>query len=160
MIINSDLAEDEAIIGVAKLMVVAARTAPKAQGEDSIKIAIVTDGDKDELANIMEKLGRDRDSKSVMDSGAVVLIGVECGAPSDSLHSFKLKLIDLGIALGSAVKIASELNVDNRIMYSVGLAAMKMGLLKADEIYGIPLSIKGKNIFFDRHRHKYFDQKV
>ena len=58
--------------------------------------------------------------------------------------------IERPIALGSAVKVASELNVDNRIMYSIGRAAMKMELLKADEIQGIPLSIKGKNIFFDR----------
>ena len=46
--------------------------------------------------------------------------------------------------------MASELNVDNRIMRSIGIAAMKLELLKADEIQGIPLSIRGKNIFFDR----------
>jgi len=150
MVMNSDIAEDDALLNVAKLMVVAARTAPKARGEDSIKTAIVTGREKDELAHVMEEIGRIRDSKNVKDSGAVVLIGVECGKASDSWWPFKAKLIDLGIALGSAVKVASELNVDNRIMYSVGLAAMKMGLLKADEIQGIPLSIKGKNIFFDR----------
>ena len=150
MIIDSDLAEDEAILSVAKLMVVAARTAPKARGEDSIKTAIVTGRDKDELANVMEEMGRVRDSKNVRESGAVVLIGVECGKARDSWWPFKAKLIDLGIAIGSAVKVASELNVDNRIMYSIGLAAMKMGLLKADEIQGIPLSITGKSIFFDR----------
>jgi len=150
MIIDSDIAEEEAILNVARLMVVAARTAPKARGEDSIKTAIVTDSDKDELAGVMEEIGRTRDSKNVRDSGAVILIGVDCGEASDSWWPFKAKLIDLGIALGSAVKVASELNVDNRIMYSIGSAAMKMGLLKADEIQGIPLSIKGKNIFFDR----------
>jgi uncharacterized ferredoxin-like protein len=56
----------------------------------------------------------------------------------------------LGIAVGSAVKVASDLNIDNRVMYSIGSAAMKMELLKADEIQGIPLSVTGKNIFFDR----------
>jgi uncharacterized ferredoxin-like protein len=35
-------------------------------------------------------------------------------------------------------------------MHRVGEAAMKMELLGADEVLGIPLSIKGKNIFFDR----------
>lgn len=150
MIINSHHAEDEALLSVAKLMVAAARTAPKARGEDSIKTAIVTGKDKDELAEVMEELGRRRDARDVRDSGVVVLIGVECGEVSDSWWPFKAKLIDLGIAIGSAVKVASELNVDNRIMYSVGLAALKMGLLRADDIQGIPLSIKGKNIFFDR----------
>ena len=153
MIINSDHVENDAILNVAKLMVATARTAPKGQGHDSIKTAIVTHREKDELANVMKELGRIRDSHNVRNSGAVVLIGVEYGkAPNIVKDSWwrEGKLIDLGIAIGSAVKVASMLNVDNRIMYSVGLAAMKMGLLKADEIQGIPLSITGKNIFFDR----------
>jgi len=58
--------------------------------------------------------------------------------------------VDLGIAMGSAVKIASELNADNRIMYSVGVAAMALGTIDADVIVGIPLSAEGKNIYFDR----------
>jgi uncharacterized ferredoxin-like protein len=131
-------------------MVVAARTAPKAQGEDKIKAVIVTGKEKEDLANTMEQLEKIRDSKNVRDSEAVVLLGVEFGNPTEDWINFKAKLIDLGIALGSAVKVASELNVDNRIMHSAGDAAMKMGLLRADEIIGIPLSIKGKNIFFDR----------
>ena len=58
--------------------------------------------------------------------------------------------IDLGIALGSAVKQASEFNVDNRMMYTIGAAAKKLGLLDCDVIIGIPLSVSGKNIYFDR----------
>jgi uncharacterized ferredoxin-like protein len=57
--------------------------------------------------------------------------------------------VDLGIALGSAVKVASDLNVDNRIMYTLGAAARKLGMLDCDVIVGIPLSITGKNPFFD-----------
>jgi uncharacterized ferredoxin-like protein len=61
------------------------------------------------------------------------------------------KLLDLGIALGSAVKTASVLNVDNRIMYRIGVAAKRLNLLpEASIIVGIPLSAKGKNIYFDR----------
>jgi uncharacterized ferredoxin-like protein len=61
--------------------------------------------------------------------------------------------LDLGIALGSAVKIASLLNVDNRIMYRIGAAAMKLKMLKdATVIIGIPISASGKNIYFDRTR--------
>jgi len=83
-----------------------------------------------------------RDSKNVRDADAVVLIGVT--------NADTFKLIDLGIALGSAVKIASEMNVDNRIMLSVGMAAQELKILDAEVVLGIPLSIKGKNIFFDR----------
>lgn len=150
MIIKSEDSENEGLLNVAKLMVIAARTAPKARGEDKIKAVIVTGNEKDELANTMEEMGRVRDSKNVRNSGAVVLLGVDFGTPIEEWINFKAKLLDLGIALGSAVKVASELNVDNRIMNSVGQAAMKMELLKADEIQGIPLSIKGKNMFFDR----------
>ena len=58
--------------------------------------------------------------------------------------------MDLGIALGSAAKMASELNIDNRMMYSIGVAAKEMGLLDSDIIIGIPLAVKGKSPYFDR----------
>ncbi len=150
MILNSDEAEKEALLDIAKLMVSSARTAPKTRGEDTIRTAIVTGEDKEKLAGVMEQIGRARDAGNVRSAGAVVLIGVEFGSSSSDWWPLKAKLIDLGIALGSAVKMASDMNVDNRIMYSVGSAAMKMGIMKADEIQGIPISIKGKNIFFDR----------
>lgn len=61
-----------------------------------------------------------------------------------------MRYIDFGIALGSAVKTAGLLNVDNRIMYRIGVAAKKIKLIDADIVMGIPISISGKNIFFDR----------
>jgi len=120
--------------------------------------------------------GFKRDAKNVRDSEAVVLIGVRgsksiglnCGACRyKSCKKFEeaerklgedfagptclFKALDLGIALGSAVKIASMLNVDNRIMYRVGTAALKLKMLSdATVIMGIPISAKGKNIYFDR----------
>ena len=61
------------------------------------------------------------------------------------------RIMDLSIAAGSAVKTAMDHNVDNRMMQKVGVAALKMGLLKpCNIILGIPLSAAGKNIFFDR----------
>lgn len=153
MLLTSKEVEKEAALNIAKLMLVAARTAPKAGGRDSIVTAIVDGRDKDKLAGEMERVGKEknlprriRDGKNVRDSEVVVLIGVKYGGESSN----ELKLIDLGIALGSAVKIASDLNADNRIMYSVGIAAKNLGLLDADSVEGIPVSIKGKNIYFDR----------
>jgi len=58
--------------------------------------------------------------------------------------------MDLGIALGSAVKLASELCIDNRMMYTIGVAAKESGLLDSDVIIGIPLSVSGKSPYFDR----------
>jgi uncharacterized ferredoxin-like protein len=58
--------------------------------------------------------------------------------------------MDLGIALGSAVKMASELNIDNRMMYTIGVAAKEMKLLDSDIIIGIPLAVMGKSPYFDR----------
>ena len=119
--------------------------------------------------------GFKRDAKNVKDSEAVVLIGVRnrsiglnCGAcgykDCKEFEDFQkrvgqdfagptcvFKALDLGIALGSAVKIASLLNIDNRIMYRIGTAALKLNLMpEATVAMGIPLSAKGKNIYFDR----------
>ncbi len=117
-----------------------------------------------------------RDARNLKDSQALVLIGVagtkstglDCGAcgyttckefekaPKKTGNDFTgpnciYKMLDLGIALGSTVKMASTLNVDNRIMYRVGTAAKMLGFLpEATVIMGIPLSTKGKNIYFDR----------
>ena len=153
MLIKSDDAERDAALYVAKLMLVAARTAPKAMGLDTVVTAIVGGEDQSRLADEMERIGKEknrprlvRDAGNVRKSQLVALIGVEYREGS----SKELKLVDLGIALGSASKIASDLNVDNRIMRSIGEAAENMKLLQADYVLGIPISIKGKSIFFDR----------
>jgi uncharacterized ferredoxin-like protein len=62
-----------------------------------------------------------------------------------------IRVADLGIAVGSAVKTAALHSVDNRVMYSVGLAALALEWMKGCVIcLGIPLKASGKNIFFDR----------
>lgn len=62
-----------------------------------------------------------------------------------------MRLVDLGIAIGSAVKTASILNIDNRIMFTAGKAAQNLKLVDGDVIFGIPISVRGSNIFFDRY---------
>jgi uncharacterized ferredoxin-like protein len=60
-------------------------------------------------------------------------------------------MTDLGIAIGSAVKTASLFNLDNRVMYTAGVAARSLGWMEGCSVaYGIPVSVTGKNIFFDR----------
>jgi len=133
----------------------------------------------DEMEKIAEERGISgfmRDAKNTRDSDVVVLVGVRgtkafglnCGACGyKTCEEFKktekvlgqdfegptciFKALDLGIALGSAAKTASILNVDNRIMYRIGVAAKRLNMLpEASIIMGIPLSAKGKNIYFDR----------
>ncbi len=154
----------DGVLRVAELMAIAAKTAPKARGIDNIVIALVRDRNEIErLAKKMEELASvygdfmARDAENVRKSIAVLLVGarvVDLGLKQPPRYSIDVNvamaLINLGIALGSAVKTASMLNVDNRIMFSVGIAAQELGLLEADFVLGIPLSATSKNIFFDR----------
>ena len=59
---------------------------------------------------------------------------------------------DLGTAVGSAVAMAADLRIYNRIMYTAGKVAVELDLLGGDFLiaYGLPLAAKGKNPFFDR----------
>jgi uncharacterized ferredoxin-like protein len=163
---------------VAELMALAARTAPKGRGNDFIVTAILEGKTLGTLADKMIEFGErtgkdlfDRDAKNVVDSGAVLLVGIKdapalglnCGAcgedrcltPNTHDGEFAgpqctLRMLDLGIAIGSAVKTASLLNADNRIMYRIGPVVREMGLIDADVVLGIPLSATGKSIYFDR----------
>jgi uncharacterized ferredoxin-like protein len=115
-------------------------------------------------------------AQNVRTAEVIVLIGVRgtisyvtnCGACGfDSCEAFTkaekkrrqdfdgpsciFKTLDLGIAVGSAAKTASLLNADNRIFYRIGAAAMRLKYMPgASTIMGIPLSVKGKNPYFDR----------
>jgi uncharacterized ferredoxin-like protein len=120
-----------------------------------------------------------RDANNVRKSESVLLLGVtghpkkieqplDCGACgyascehlSKARRKIKVKdfggpvcafqAMDLGIALGSAVKLAAELCIDNRMMFTIGAAAKSLGLLDSDIIIGIPLSVTGKSLYFDR----------
>ena len=53
-------------------------------------------------------------------------------------------------SVSSAVSVAGAADIDSRIMFSVGKAAMEMDFEKDVLWLGIPISVSGKNIFFDR----------
>jgi len=174
------MSNKETVLLVGRLMELAARTAPKATGKDFIETLLLDDDQRTRLGEDMVEHGKkhdishhERDGRNVLDSDAVLLIGLlphpgtgmNCGAcgmatcKEMNSSSFTgelqgpncaLRLLDLGIALGSAVKVASEMNVDNRIMYNIGTSAVRLGLTKTRICHGIPLSASGKNIFFDR----------
>ncbi len=167
---------------VAELMAISAITAPKAKGEDYVKVKIINKStDLKKLGKQMVSFGKklkkgdfDRDGMNVQNSGAVVLIGykkaaplgLNCGACGFKTCKALLKqkavdgefrgpacayrMLDMGIALGSAVKTACMLNVDNRIMYRIGVAARNLKWVDWDFVMGIPLSVSSKSIYFDR----------
>jgi len=158
--------ELEVLIDIAKKMCVAARTAPKANGLDSIVTAIVYGEELEKIREEMIRFGEERNLKYfIRDAGnivgkVVVLIGAKAkekyhgfeDGESDETALRESTALDLGIAIGSAVSLAKDLCVDNRVMYSIGRAARNLKILGEDVIiiYGIPLSISGKNPFFDR----------
>ena len=156
-------------------MCLAARTAPKARGIDTLEMAIFKGEEIKKLSDRMLKIGEKennhtflRDGANILKAPVIVLIGTRkhylglklCGfcGYSGCAEAEKNRAIcafntgDLGIAIGSAVSIAMDHRVDNRVMYSVGKAGLEMGLLGTEAVvaYGIPLSATGKNPFFDR----------
>ncbi|HIH01650.1 TPA: hypothetical protein HA259_06215 [Thermoplasmata archaeon] len=170
----------DAVRTVAELMELSARTAPKAAGQDYIETKLLDESERIALGTDMVQVskersisGFERDGQNVLDSDAVLLIGLlphkglglncgACGFPTceefnKASHTgdflgpnCAVRMLDLGIALGSAAKTAMEHNVDNRIMYRIGVSARRLGMMKSAMVHGIPLSATGKNIFFDR----------
>jgi uncharacterized ferredoxin-like protein len=62
----------------------------------------------------------------------------------------QLRCIDLGIAVGSAAKVASLNNVDARCQTRIAAAARRLGLIEADLAVALSMSVSHKNIFFDK----------
>lgn len=175
MISKSIEIEDRALEQVAELICLAARTAPKARGVDNLVIMIVKAGIKDRLVDEMRRIAKtnnmqffERDARCLEKAPLVILFGQKvkpigvapceyCGYANcqENVRNSGLCAIsigDLGIAMGAAVSVAADHRVDNRIMFSVGKAALNMDLFDEDVkvAYGIPLSASGKNPFFDR----------
>ncbi|HKM28678.1 MAG TPA: DUF2148 domain-containing protein [Anaerovoracaceae bacterium] len=175
MIKNMIDAERDAAYRVADLMVAAARTAPKGSGKDNVVSMIIDGEEKDTLANTMRELSAEfneeflaRDAANVDNSHCVVVIGVKavpfgldnchncgfenCKAMVKAGANCAFNITDLGIAVGSAVSVAADHRIDNRVMYSVGKGVQRMKLFP-DNVrvsYGIPLYTGSKSIYFDR----------
>lgn len=118
-----------------------------------------------------------RDADNIEHSEAVLLIGLkkfqaagyDCGAcgfstcaefvkgrqPRDKEMGYTgphcvMRMMDIGVALASAAKTAGLLNIDNRVQQRVGAAARALGLIDAEVVMGVPISISGKSIYYDR----------
>ena len=168
-------AERSALKQVAQLMCLAARTAPKGKGVDNLVTHTVEGEEKARLTAEMRTIAEEtelvffrRDADNIDAAQVVVLLGTRVepvGVPACGYCGFKdceenkasngicaFNTGDLGIAVGSAASIAAQHRADNRVMFTAGKAAMRLGLLGEGVriAYGIPLSGTGKSPFFDR----------
>lgn len=166
-----------ALEATAEHMIMAAKTAPKGRGADNLVYTIVkNDRGIKKIAARMKEIGEQYgqgafviNAASILSCSVIVLLGTrikslglkKCGycgfencAEKDRHPDIPCAFNsgDLGIAVGSAVTVAMDRRVDNRIMYTIGLAVLELGLLPPEVkiVYGIPLSAASKNIFFDR----------
>ena len=178
MFYHSEEMELRAALDAAARVCAAARTAPKARGIDSIRTAVLTDADKDSVADAMERFGAEqgadfflRDAGNVRAAKVLVLIGIveaqrglngicgychhaDCAACRANNGVCVYDPMDVGIALGSAAATAADCRMDSRILFSAGRAAQSLGLMGENVtlIYGLPLAVTGKSPFFDRKK--------
>lgn len=177
MIYRHDTMEQNAVLQTAALMCAAARTAPKTHGTDRIQTLVLTGEEKDALAQRMGEIAErglgdrvetwyGRDAANVRAAQAVVLIGAgkkpvglpacgfcgfgDCGGCKKAGATCAFAYVDLGIAADSAALAAVDSRADNRIMFSIGRAAEELDLLPGCLCLGIPVSVSGKSVFFDR----------
>ena len=175
MIENREQAIHEAAVQTARQMAAAAISAPKASGKDNVQAFVLTGEDKSALAGHMRDIAKEtgaeffsRDAGNVDASEAVVVIGVKnvpfglehcgycgfenCAQMAKAGAGCALTVTDIGIAVGSAVSIAADHRMDNRVMFSAGQAAQRMDFLDPSVrvSYGIPISATSKSIYFDR----------
>jgi len=180
VIIGWDKFHREKLLEAGMEMAIAARTAPKGRGRDLLHTLLLTDADKDLLADRMERYAdREgagffaRDARNLRAVPVILLLGSaspplelprcglcgcgDCGGNRASGAAGRpvpcaIAVTDLGIAVGSAVALAAARHVDNRVWFSAGKAAVEAGLFPPGVTiaYGIPLSATAKNPFFDR----------
>ncbi len=178
MIIRGEQAEEKGLIQVSELMCVAARTAPKGRGLDTLETLIVSGDDLQRLPDEMRRWGEltgagfcIRDAGNLEQVRVAVILGTAVkalGIPGCGYCGFgncegmqkaggicAYNAGDLGIAVASAASVAAAHHVDNRVMFSIGRAAINLKMFNTDVkiAYGMPLSVSGKNPFFDRPPH-------
>ena len=158
----------------------AAVTAPKACGRDSVTCGVLVGEEIRQLTGKMVRMEQEipncrpifiRDAELVAQCPAVVLLGSKrqsrgltpcglcghknCGDCRSVGGHCAFDDMDLGIAIGSACAMAADLRVDNRVLYTAGMAARRMKLLGEDvtTIMALPLSATNQNIFFIRQKN-------
>ena len=165
---------EEHLLNVAKGIVSAAITAPKGKGINNIQTKILVGNELEETIEEMERIFQEkdlaffkRDAENLKKTYALVLIGTKlgyrgvpncgfcgngnCADNKDKGGVCTFDTTDLGIALGYASSFALDNRVDHRVFFTAGKAALNLKLLpECPIIYAIPISVSGKNIYYDR----------
>ena len=170
-------ANRETLKEVARRMLLAARTAPKGRGIDNMVLSLVEEDEIKKISVKLKEMGKQykvnaftRDAEAISSVSVMLILGTKikplglkkcgmCGFVNCEEKNKHLQIPcvfntgDLGIAIGSAVSVAMDNRVDNRVMYTVGQVVLEMKLFGEDMkiAYGIPLSATSKNKFFDRN---------
>lgn len=172
MIHNERDTRHDHILSVARQMMTAARTAPKAKGVDIMEVAAVSGDDLATLADMMITISGEtgmkfflRDADNILNSECVVIIGtrsmpqgLNCAHCGYALCADKpadvpcaINSIDVGIAIGSACATAADLRVDTRVLFSAGIAAQRLDWLNGcRQVFAIAISASSKSPYFDR----------
>ncbi len=161
---------------IAKLMSISAITAPKAEDISFIDIQPLDEAEKEILAEELFQMAEEDEEYShigeiIIESDKVILMGLNehppfgldcqaCGFKDcDEFSKIKkedifkgpncaYRLLDLGIAIGSALKTADYNNVEADILIKAGLAAKNIGLSTSNIVMAVPIYLQGSNIFF------------
>ena len=172
MILDERDCRHEEALRIARQMMVAARTAPKAKGVDIIEVALITESNIHILSETMRQIYEEngmkfflRDADNILSAECIVLIGTRplplgmnceyCGFPTcgekRASTPCAFNSVDVGIAIGSACSVAADNRADTRVMFSAGYAAQQLGWLEGcRQLFAIPVSISSKSPFFDR----------
>lgn len=172
MIENERDGREARVIEAARLMMNAARTAPKTKGNDLLEVALVSGSDIHSLSEEMKRVAADenrpgmmRNADNILRGDALLLVGVRpqpmglncahCGFPNCAAKPADVACVfnpmDVGIALGSACALAADLRLDTRIMYTAGIVAQRLGWLPGCRyVQAVAISATSKSPFFDR----------
>ncbi len=167
---------DNGVDLIAKLMTISATTAPKAEDLSFVEIQPLDEAEKEILVEELFQMAEEDEEYShigeiISESDKVMLLGLEehppfgldckaCGF-KDCLEFSKVKtehifqgpncvyrILDLGIAIGSALKTADAHNVRADILIKAGLAAKHIGLSTSNIVMAVPIYIQGSDSFF------------
>ncbi len=159
---------EEGIEVVSQLMKISADSAPRAEGTD-IHVDVLDESEKEmvveEMFQLADELNEETyrvDGEILESSEGLMIIGLKgkktldldcraCGfdtcddlLENECVGIFEgpncaYRSIDIGIALGYAIKTARSHNMDGKVMVRAGLAAKHLGLSEARICIGVPI---------------------
>jgi len=155
--LNPEL-EQNVLIEVAKRMCIAARTAPKANGKDFLITAILSGEELKPLQEEMKRYGEEnhfqyfiRDAENI-EGKVVVLIGTKLKNPDESVESYTSSAVDLGNCHRFSCVRCCRPPGRQPCYVLCGKSGPKHRDFgrRCKNCLWYPLSISGKNPFFDR----------